>query len=135
MSMVNIFIKTDSHYRIDRNRVREIIEKYLKERRVRSSTEVSLSIVGDRMMRKLNKKYRQLDETTDVLSFPLTAEGKSSVAFVDPPDDVLRLGDIVISYPQAVEEAREENKLVDNVIDELIIHGMGHLLGNDKDER
>lgn len=132
MNMVSIYIKTDSHYRIDRNRVRKIIEKYLQEKKVRSNTEVSLSIVGDRMMRKLNKKYRKLDETTDVLSFPLTV-GDETAGFVNPPDEVLRLGDIVVSYPQAVETAVEENKLVDEVIDELIIHGMGHLLGNNQE--
>lgn len=132
MNIVSIYIKTDSHYRIDRNRVRKIIEKYLQEKKVKSNTEVSLSIVGDRMMRKLNKKYRQLDETTDVLSFPLTV-GDETAGFVNPPDEVLRLGDIVVSYPQAVETAVEKNKLVDEVIDKLIIHGMGHLLGNNKE--
>jgi len=40
------------------------------------------------------------------------------------------LGDIVVSYPQAVKEATEENKLVDDKIVELVLHGLEHLLGN-----
>ena len=76
-------------------------------------------------MRELNKKYRKLDKTTDVLSFGLN-EGD---AFVESPDDVLRLGDIVVSYPQAVDEAREENKMVIDQIVLLVLHGLDHLLG------
>lgn len=91
--------------------------------------EVSLSVVGDRMMRNLNKRFRQIDATTNVLSFPL-AVNHTRQRFVDPPDNKLYLGDIVISYPQAREDAAQENKLVDDKIDELVEHGLMHLLGN-----
>jgi probable rRNA maturation factor len=49
--------------------------------------------------------------------------------FVDVPDGVLRLGDLVVSFPEAVREATEENKLVDDKIVELVLHGLDHLLG------
>lgn len=126
--MITVLIKTDSHYTVLRNRIRKSVEIVLNEKRVKGKVEVSVAVVGDRMMRTLNKKYRDLDETADVLSFPLSEETRS-VPFVDPPDGVLRLGDIVISYPQAVEEASDENKLVDEKIDELVQHGLLHLLG------
>jgi probable rRNA maturation factor len=129
--MINVLIKTESHYTVNRKRIREIVSKFLEEKRVKSHVEVSISIVGDRLMKDLNKKYRQLDETTDVLSFSLS--GKEDVPFADAPDNILRLGDIVISYPQAREEAGQENKMMDDKIDELIIHGMKHLLGNNHD--
>ena len=80
-------------------------------------------------MRELNKKYRGLDKTTDVLSFGLNEPSLHNDAFVEPPDDILRLGDIVVSYPQAVEEARDQNKLVDDQIVLLVLHGLDHLLG------
>lgn len=105
-----------------------MIGKILKEKGVKGKVEVSINVVGDRLMRSLNQKYRHLDETTDVLSFPL-ADNKTT-PFVDVPDRILRLGDIVISFPQAREAAGEENKLVDEKIDELVKHGMNHLLGN-----
>jgi probable rRNA maturation factor len=98
--------------------------------RLRSSSEVSVTIVGDRRMRELNNAYRKVDETTDVLSFPQYDPSQPTSPFVDVPDDVLRLGDIVVSYPQAVKEATEENKLVDDKIVELVLHGLEHLLGN-----
>ena len=126
--MVNILIKTDSHYTVNRQRIRETIEKMLAERKVRGKVEVSITIAGDRLVRKLNKKYRDVDETTDVLSFVLTEE-KGQPPFIEAPDGILRLGDIVISYPQVIEEAAKENSLVDDKIDELVIHSMLHLLG------
>ena len=76
-----------------------------------------------------NRKFRNIDETTDVLSFPMQEEKRTDAPFVDPPDEILRLGDILISYPQVVEDASVENKLVDEKIDELIRHSMDHLLG------
>lgn len=125
--MINVLIKTESHYTINRKSVRGVIEKVLFQKAVRGNVEVSVNIVGDRLMKILNKKYRNLDETTDVLSFPLTEVTERP--FVDPPDKILRLGDIIISYPQAREDAGEEDKLVDDKIDELVEHGMLHLLG------
>ena len=75
--------------------------------------------------------YRHVDSTTDVLSFPLNDPSDSTkyVPFVEPPDGVLQLGDIIVSYPQAVVEAAEENKLVDDQIVFLVLHGLNHLLG------
>lgn len=126
--MISVLIKTESHYTIDRARVRAMIEKVLHVKGVKGSVEISVSIIGDRLMKKLNEKYRQISETTDVLSFPLADEIVDQ-PFADPPDNILRLGDIVISYPQAREDALEENKLVDDKIDELVEHSMLHLLG------
>ena len=126
--MVNILIKTDSKFKVNRDRLKDTVEKFLNEKRVKGNIEISISIVGDRMMRQLNKKYRDVDNTTDVLSFPMS-DDSISTPFIDSPDNVLRLGDIIISFPQAVEEAGEENKLVYDKIDELLEHGLLHLMG------
>jgi len=75
-------------------------------------------------MKDLNKKYRGLDKTTNVLSFSLT-EGEN---FAET-SDFLRLGDVVVSYPQVIREAAKEEVLVDDKIDELVSHGVLHLLG------
>ena len=126
--MVNIWIKTDSHYTVNRSRIRKIIKDFLVDRQVRGKVEVSLAVVGDRLMKKLNHKFLQQDVTTNVLAFPLQSV-LTEKPFVDPPDGVLRLGDIIISYPQVLSEAADENKLVDDKIDELLVHAMNHLLG------
>lgn len=126
--MIDILIKSESRYPISRGLIKEFIERVLIQKNVHGKIEVSVNIVGDRMMCALNKKYRDLDETTDVLSFPLSETTKDA-RFVDPPDNVLRLGDIVVSYPQAVSDAAVENKMVDQKVGELVEHGLLHLLG------
>lgn len=127
--MITILFQTETHYPVNRKKVREAITEVL-EKKISHTAEVSVAIVGDRRMKELNRTYRGIDSTTDVLSFPLNdpvyTKGQG---FVDAPDRILRLGDIVISYPQAVAEAAEENKLVDDVIVFLALHGLDHLLG------
>ena len=125
---VSVFIKTDSHYRVNREKVRTAIFDILIQKRVKGKVDMSIAIVGNRQMKKLNEQYRNVSTTTDVLSFSLS-EQKDGKAFVAPPDDTLHLGDIVVCYPVAVEEASEQNKMVDDKINELIEHGLLHLLG------
>lgn len=122
--MITVLFHTESHFPVDRKKIKDAVVAALKDE-VHRDAEVSVSVVGDRRMRELNTKYRKIDTTTDVLSFGLENGGQ----FIEPPDDVLRLGDIVVSYPQAVAEAREENKMVDDQIVMLVLHGLDHLLG------
>lgn len=127
--MIDVYFKTESHYPVKKKMIAEAVTKSLYNR-VKRKTEVGVLIVGDRRMKQLNREYRKLDKTTDVLSFPLNDPSFAPPApFIDPPDDILRLGDIVVSYPQAVMEAGEENKMVDDKIIELVLHGLDHLLG------
>jgi len=120
-----ILISSESRFIINRKLIRNMVLSFLDEQKIKSEIEVSISFVGDRKMRKLNKKYRGIEETTPVLSFPQ----ENGRPFVNPPDGVLYLGDIVISYPQMVALAACENKLVDQKIAELIRHGLANLLG------
>ncbi len=131
--MIAVLFTTESHFPVKKTLVTEAIEASLKGRVVRD-TEVSVTIIGDRRMQELNRTYRQKDYPTDVLSFPQYDPSQPAAPFVDTPDGVLRLGDIVVSYPQAVREAAEENKLVDDKIVELVLHGLEHLLGNHHEE-
>jgi len=126
---VHVLFQTESHFPVDRKKIKVAIERAL-EGQVHRDAEVSVSVVGDRQMKSLNNKYRNLDKTTDVLSFGLNDPTvKVTDQFIEAPDDVLRLGDIVVSYPQAVAEAREDQKMVDDQIVFLVLHGLDHLLG------
>ncbi len=126
--MISVLFQTETHFPVDRKKIRHAIIKAL-EGTIKRHAEVSVSIVGDRAMKQLNTHYRNIDATTDVLSFSLSDPTEKGVPFVDAPDHILRLGDIVVSFPQAVVEAIEANKLVDDVIVELSLHGLNHLLG------
>lgn len=123
-SNINVLLFVESRYKASRKKINERIKKVLKGQQIVGPVEISVAIVGDRKMKDLNKKYRQKEGTTNVLSFPLS-EGEATIL----PKDVLRLGDVVISYPQAIKEAAEEEVMVDDKINELAEHGLLHLLG------
>ncbi len=122
--MVNTLIFVESRYKVNRKRIRKTIEGALSKEGITSDVELSLAIVGDRKMRELSKKYKGEDKTRNILSFSLN-EGEKT----PQREGILRLGDIVISYPQVILEAAENEILVDDRIDELVVHGLSHLLG------
>ncbi len=113
-----------------------VVEQTLSDRGVSSQAELSVSITGDENMQALNREYRGLDETTDVLSFALTEENVNEgiPAFVTPPDDLLHLGEVIISYPQARRQAGEDPVMLKKEMALLVVHGILHLLGYDHDE-
>jgi len=123
-SNLKVLIYVESRYRIDRKRVRHSLANLLDQQGIHSPVEISVAIVGDRKMKELSKKYKGEDRTRNILSFSLT-EGEKMAG----PAGIMRLGDIVISYPIARLEAARDEMLVDDKIDELVLHGMTHLLG------
>lgn len=128
--MIKVLIKADSRFPINRKKIRQVIRVVLMENGVEGEVEVSISIVGDRKMKLLNQKYLKRNQTTSILSFSLENSGEDSgLGFAGFPDDVLRLGDIVISYPQALNRAVKKNIFIDKEIERLVRHGMRHLLG------
>lgn len=120
-----ILVFSESRYPVNKKTLKESVARMLREKELKSPVEVSVAIVGDRKMRALHRKYRNEDRTTDVLSFSIM-EGKPTPPL---PDDILRLGDIVISYPQAVLNAARKEVLVEEEINALVQHGLLHLLG------
>ncbi len=124
MANVKILTFVESRYKVNRKKIKQAIHEVLDDKKVTSPCEVSLAFIGDRKMRSLNKKFRNLDKTTNILSFPL-GEGEQTPL----PAGVMRLGDIIISYPQVIKESAEEDMMVDDRIDLLVRHGLLHLLG------
>ncbi len=133
--MINIIISSDPRYSINRDSIRATVVDVLSRHRIIGRVEIGVNIIGDRKMHELNRKYRGIDTTTDILSFALEDSNPTflqhipRVGFVAAPDNVLRLGDIVISYPQIVEDASMEGLSVDEEIRFLVEHGVKHLLG------
>ena len=98
----------------------------------RNRAEVCIVLTGDEEMKQLNRTYRCLDQTTDVLSFS-AQEGQGSFVVGDPKAGVY-LGDIVIAYPYARRQAEAQGHDVDMELSLLVIHGVLHLLGYDHSE-
>ena len=92
--------------------------------------DVTVAIVDDAEIRRMNREYRGIDSPTDVLSFPALelAEGQ----LPDEEDaDVAFLGDIAISVDRARLQADEYGHSIERELAFLTIHGMLHLLGFD----
>lgn len=124
MAQAKVLIYVESRYKVNRKKIKSAVESVLNDNAVLTPIEVSIAIVGDRKMAKLNKQYRSKEGTTNILSFPL-AEGEQTHL----PEDIARLGDIIISYPMVIKESAQYEMLVDDRVDELVKHGMLHLLG------
>lgn len=125
MLKLDLSISADSRYQFDRKKVKAALEKTLIEQGVTKGIyKISLSVVGERKIKELEKKYFGEEKVTDVLSFPLE-EGEAM-----PEDaDGVSLGDIVVCYPQAKRQAIQWNRLIDDEIEFLACHGLLHLLG------
>jgi probable rRNA maturation factor len=91
----------------------------LKKLNVSGNKELCVAFVDDEEMRKLNADYRNINRTTDVLSFPQ-----------DGPDDSI-LGDVIISIDTAIRRSKLQKLSIEHEILKLMIHGILHLLGYD----
>jgi probable rRNA maturation factor len=86
-----------------------------------NKAELSIVLVSDAQIRKLNKLYRNKDKPTDVLSFPIG----------EKVNGWLILGDIVISVDTARRQAKELGHSLEEELKRLLVHGLVHLLGYD----
>jgi len=115
-----------------------IAEQALTAERASSDVEMSLVITSQEKVQELNRNYREKDEPTDVLAFSMSVTEEKPEAdsppFITPPDGMRHLGEVIISYPQAIMQAKEHHHSVREEIAILIIHGVLHLLGYKHDK-
>lgn len=111
--------------------LRKIAESVLRAENAPADTEMGLVIAGQDRIRELNCVYRGKDRPTDVLAFALSEQKSEETPFISPPDNIRHLGEVLISYPQAVLQAEERHHAVKKELAILIIHGVLHLLGYD----
>ncbi len=133
---INILIDADLKGCPEAGWLESLAEKVLTTQGVDSRAELSLAMVGQERIRQLNLSYLGNDEPTDVLSFSMLSEPSAGeiTPFVTPPDGIKHLGEVIISYPQAVIQAAEHRHPVQREIATLLIHGVLHILGFDHDE-
>jgi len=116
----------------------ELMDVTFKKLSIKCDPIVSVSIVDNRYIHKINKKYRHIDRPTDVISFAfLDSENNyDKVLFLPGP---VVLGDIYISLEKAKEQAEEYGHSLHRELSFLFVHGLLHLLGydhmNEEDEK
>jgi len=89
-----------------------------------TESELSILIVDDKEMARLNRQYRRIDRTTDVLSFPMLEGEFGEIA----PQ---MLGDVVICAQTAGAMSQQSGAALRSVLDLLLVHGILHLIGLD----
>ena len=134
--MINIVVNADPKFPVNKLGIQATVLEVLKHHRIAGNLEIGINVVGDKTMHEINKKFRGQDASTNILSFPLEDVSVASslqhvpkVGFVKAPDKVLRLGDILISYPQVIKDAAIEGVSVEEELRFLVEHGTRHLLG------
>lgn len=141
MAELDIDIQTDEKFDFDLKEVaQKVCEQVLKQENCPFDAEVSLVVTDAEEVHRLNREFRGIDRTTDVLSFPavdfeapadfsLALEDESS--YVDPETGRLMLGDIVINAEKVREQAAEYGHSELREFAFLTAHSMLHLCGYD----
>ena len=115
--------------------IEETVLECLQNVNLEDDCDISIILVDDVSIRKLNNEFRKIDAATDVLSFPMLEILEGNVLYeesdMDMDTGLLLLGDIVISIETAERQALEYGHSLDRELAFLTSHGVFHLLGYD----
>lgn len=129
--MVRVLIHTDSRYPVNRKVVRgAVMDAFHQNKMGNIDAEISIAVIGQRKMKQICQKYLGEEKVCEVLAFPLEDEGaRGSRGFINFPDGILRLGDIILCWPQVLSAASRDELMVDSELAFLVNHGALHLIG------
>lgn len=126
--MINILISEPYLELVPSDKLEQAAMAALEQQGADLEQDLTIAIEDDERLHALNKEFLDIDAPTDVLSFP-AGDGE-----IDPETGVLYLGDIIISYPRALEQSTAAGHPVMHEIQLLVVHGVLHLLGHDHAE-
>ena len=108
--------------------IMEFTFKYLK---LKCTALISVSIIDNEEIHEINKNYRGIDRETDVISFAFLDNDEIGKNNLKKKSAIVDLGEIYISLPKAIEQAKEYQHSLERELDFLFLHGLLHLLGYD----
>ena len=113
--------------------IKKVIEQCFKEEKLENSKlNISITLTTPENIRKINKEYRNVDNETDVLSFPIFEKEELDKKVLNNNfeyEDIL--GDIVISIKRVEEQAKEYGHSFERELSYMVVHGFYHLMGYD----
>lgn len=115
---MDVLIENQSEIRVEESSLKTLAKFVLETEKAPADSEISVALVDEEAMRGLNLRFRSLDKPTDVLAFDLGDDGEL-------------FGEVIISPPVAAEQAAEEGLTLNEEVQQLLIHGLLHLLGYD----
>ena len=92
---------------------------------------VSITLTIPEDIKSINKKYRNIDKATDVLSFPMFEKDEIDEIIKEQYDIEDVLGDLIISIPKVEEQANEYGHSFERELSYMVVHGFYHLMGYD----
>lgn len=122
--MKNLEIINKTRTKIDKNLFKKTAKIVLKNKK-----KVTLIFTDDQEIKKLNRKYRKKNKTTEILAFPAISKAKDLKECILPESERDYLGEIVISIEQAQKQANLFGYSRNKELIRLFIHGLLHLLG------
>lgn len=121
--------------RVDADALIAVAAATLAAEGIAAGMTLSLIVTGDDDVRELNRRYRGLDEPTDVLAFGETpAEGDAEPWIDASAGEPAHLGDVVVALPYAARQAERAARPLSDELAHLVAHGILHLLGYDHEE-
>ncbi|MEE9188604.1 MAG: rRNA maturation RNase YbeY [Anaerolineales bacterium] len=111
---------------LDHSQIENCVLTTLEYQGVSSDTDLSIMVDNDPRIQQLNQEFMGIDAPTDVLAFP--------AGHLDPDTGHVYLGDVIISLPQAKNQADQAGHSLAAEINLLVVHGVLHLLEYDHDE-
>ena len=109
-----------------------LVECFKEEKLIDSKLYITITLTTPENIRKINKKYRNIDKETDVLSFPMFQKDELDEKIKNKDflyEDVL--GDIVISIDKVERQAKEYGHSFERELSYMVVHGFYHLMGYD----
>jgi probable rRNA maturation factor len=104
--------------------IKEAIKETLLYEGFKQEFEISVSIVNNEEIKLINKKFRNIDKTTDVLSFP-----SANISLSKNTIDNVEIGDIIISFDKVLSQSQEYGHKVERELAFLVTHSVLHILG------
>ena len=113
--------------------VKKVFEKCFEVEKLQDSKlYITVTFTNPENIQKINQEYRNIDQPTDVLSFPMFEKNDLEKKIIENKfvhEDVL--GDIVISIPRVEEQAKEYGHSFERELSYMLVHGFYHLMGYD----
>jgi probable rRNA maturation factor len=125
---------------VDLSALEALVTRVLAEESVPDETVLTVLFADDAFLQTLNREHRDIDEPTDVLSFPAHEEDEDDEAayagafpgnFPETMEEPRYLGDIAVSVPTALRQAAAANLKPSEELAHLVLHGLLHILGYD----
>ena len=113
--------------------IKKVLEQCFREESIEDSKlYISIILTTQEKIKDINKEFRGIDKSTDVLSFPMFKKDELSKKIIEKDfqhEDIL--GDIIISIEQVEKQAKEYEHSFERELSYMIVHGFYHLMGYD----